>query len=273
MSRLQWLVCISSLASLASCTVNFTTVFTHGEGGWPCIRIPSITLCGGTLHAFAECRNRTGDGCIPTTKSHTTADKLASVTAGICYKSSSDDGATWSEIKQVVPGATQPTVACNTDSHLLLQYNVGTENKAVLSIDNGATWGPPYTVHLGGNDWAYVGPGRGLVLTSEKSPNPGRILLIGHHGAYEYDLVWYSDDAGQTYTVSETVLPKMDEAQLVELSDGRIMANMRNKHLNSCDCRAVAISSDGGKTFGNTTYDPTLISPVIYSYQSFTILC
>ena len=89
----------------------------------------------------------------------------------------------------------------------------------------------------------------------------------------QYDLVWYSDDAGQTYTVSETVLPKMDEAQLVELSDGRIMANMRNNHLNSCDCRAVAISSDGGKTFGNTTYDPTLISPVIYSYQSFTTLC
>ena len=47
------------------------------------------------------------------------------------------------------------------------------------------TWGSPYTVYLGENDWAYVGPGRGLVLTSEKSPTPGRILLIGHHGAYE----------------------------------------------------------------------------------------
>ena len=79
----------------------------------------------------------------------------------------------------------------------------------------------------------------------------------------QYDLVWYSDDVGQTYTLSETMLPKMDEAQLVELSDGHIMANMRNKHLNSCDCRAIAISSNGGKTFGNITYDPTLISPVM----------
>ena len=61
---------------------------------------------------------------MPTTKSHTTADKPASVTAGVCYKSSSDDGATWSEIKQVVAGATQPTVACITDNHLLLQCNV-----------------------------------------------------------------------------------------------------------------------------------------------------
>ena len=78
----------------------------------------------------------------------------------------------------------------------------------------------------------------------------------------QYDVVWYSDDGGITYTLSETVLKKMDEAQLVELSDGRVMANMRNDHLTSCDCRAVAISTDAGKSFGNITYDPALISPV-----------
>ena len=75
-------------------------------------------------------------------------------------------------------------------------------------------------------------------------------------------MVWYSDDGGKTYNLSQTVLEKMDEAQLVELSDGRVMANMRNDHLTSCDCRAVAISSDGGKSFGSITYDPALISPV-----------
>jgi Neuraminidase (sialidase) len=74
--------------------------------------------------------------------------------------------------------------------------------------------------------------------------------------------VWYSDDGGETYILSETVLEKMDEAQLVELSDGRVMPNMRNDHLTSCDCRAVAISTDGGKTFGDISYDPALISPV-----------
>ena len=49
----------------------------------------------------------------------------------------------------------------------------------------------------------------------------------------------------------------MDEAQLVELADGRVMANMRNDHLNaSCNCRAVSISTDGGATFGPITFDP-----------------
>ena len=80
--------------------------------------------------------------------------------------------------------------------------------------------------------------------------------------ASQYDLVWYSDDGGETYILSETVLEKMDEAQLVELSDGRVMANMRNDHLTSCDCRAVAISTNGGKTFGDISYDPSLVSPV-----------
>jgi hypothetical protein len=42
-------------------------VFTPGELGYPCIRIPSVSLSGDnmTLNAFAECRNFTGDGCSP----------------------------------------------------------------------------------------------------------------------------------------------------------------------------------------------------------------
>jgi sialidase-1 len=182
------------------------------------------------------------------------------VDAGICYKNSSDDGATWSRIWLVRVGATQPTVVCAGKS-LILQYSIGTTNEQITSQDSGATWSVPTSVVLGKYGWASVGPGRGIQL-SDKSPAPGRLLFIGHHGAYEYDLVWYSDDGGETYILSETVLEKMDEAQLVELSDGRVMPNMRNDHLTSCDCRAVAISTDGGKTFGDISYDPALISPV-----------
>ena len=79
---------------------------------------------------------------------------------------------------------------------------------------------------------------------------------------FQYDLVWYSDDGGKSYQLSETVLEKMDEAQLVEGRGGTVVANMRNNHLSSCDCRAVATSNNGGKSFGSISYDPTLISPV-----------
>ena len=47
----------------------------------------------------------------------------AAVDAGICYKRSSDDGASWGEIQQVKVGVTQPTVVCVGKS-LILQYNV-----------------------------------------------------------------------------------------------------------------------------------------------------
>ena len=125
------------------------------------------------------------------------------VDAGICYKNSSNDGATWSKIWQVKVGATQPTVVCDGNT-LILQYNVrvyaytlpnhvpilkrmqaGTTNEQITSRDSGATWGSPTSIVLGQYGWASVGPGRGIRLESEKSLMPGRLLFIGHHGAYE----------------------------------------------------------------------------------------
>ena len=55
------------IAKMNKFSLKSVNVFRHGEGGFPCIRIPAITRCGpnGTLHAFAECRTMIGDGCIP----------------------------------------------------------------------------------------------------------------------------------------------------------------------------------------------------------------
>ena len=55
------------IAQMNKFHLKSVNVFRHGEGGFPCIRIPAITRCGpkGTLHAFAECRTMRGDGCIP----------------------------------------------------------------------------------------------------------------------------------------------------------------------------------------------------------------
>lgn len=44
--------------------------------------------------------------------------------------------------------------------------------------------------------------------------------------------MWYTDDVGKTWTASNSMMKQMDEAQLVELEDGIVMANMRNQHLN-----------------------------------------
>eukprot|EP00043_Microstomoeca_roanoka_P014138 m.139278 g.139278 ORF g.139278 m.139278 type:complete len:179 (+) comp15940_c0_seq5:958-1494(+) len=136
-------------------------------------------------------------------------------------------------------------------------------NLQSVSTDYGLTWSPPVSLNnfLNAVVPSDVGPGVGLQL-SPQSKYAGRLLFIGHHGAYEYDSVWFSDDGGQTYQLSKTNFTSMDEAQLVELPDGRVLANMRNDHINNCSCRAISISEDGGASFGPVTFDPVLISPV-----------
>ena len=72
-------------------------------------------------------------------------------------------------------------------------------NLQIISTTTGASWGAPRDISrfLGphGQDSA-VGPGLGLQLTH--GAHAGRLLWIGHHGGYEYDVVWFSDDGGET---------------------------------------------------------------------------
>ncbi len=46
-------------------------------------------------------------------------------------------------------------------------------------------------------------------------------MWCGHWGVYNSTQVWYSDDNGQTYTLSTTVFDHMDECAVAELEDGR----------------------------------------------------
>ncbi len=75
---------------------------------------------------------------------------------------------------------------------------------------------------------------------------------------YQYATVWYSDDGGRSYNHSQTLLDGMNESELVEAPDGQILAAMRNRK----KYVGLSVSSDGGKTFSNVTYDHNLISPV-----------
>jgi sialidase-1 len=75
-------------------------------------------------------------------------------------------------------------------------------------------------------------------------------------------VVWYSDDMGGSYRVSGTVFPMFQECQVVELPGGRLLMNMRNSHLNSCDCRAQATSDDGGVSWSPVFFAPDLVEPV-----------
>lgn len=250
--------------AIADPPLNFTPVFTPHEGGYPCIRIPSLLLVGNkVLLAFAECRNFTGDGCRPAAAS---LSDTRNMNRDLCMKSSSDGGRTWSALAVIQRNAMQPTPVWDAvRGQVLLSFNRVSNglNLQMYSLDLGESWSTPVSIaaFLGPQGPYDVGPGVGLQL--QRGKHVGRLLFIGHHDAYEYDGVWYSDDGGATYNMSVANFSHMDEAQLVELPDGRVLASMRNNHLNAtCKCQALAVSTDGGASFGPVYYDPTLITPV-----------
>ena len=74
-------------------------------------------------------------------------------------------------------------------------------------------------------------------------------------------LIWFSDDHGETWVQSNTsdAFMGMGECQLVELSNGTVVINMRNE--NKQHRRAISMSLDGGASFGNIWYDPALPDP------------
>jgi sialidase-1 len=69
----------------------------------------------------------------------------------------------------------------------------------------------------------------------------------------------YSDDHGVTWHKGANVGDRMDENKTVELSDGRVLLNSRDNA--NQGYRKVAISTDGGATYGPVTQDTELPDP------------
>ncbi|MDO6142261.1 exo-alpha-sialidase [Paenarthrobacter aurescens] len=69
----------------------------------------------------------------------------------------------------------------------------------------------------------------------------------------------YSDDHGATWHKGANVGDRMDENKTVELSDGRVLLNSRDNA--NQGYRKVAISTDGGATYGPVTLDTELPDP------------
>ena len=260
------------------------SVFKHGEGGFPCIRAPSIVSTNsGVLVAFAMCRLYTGDGCKLTTQTYDTDNLNISDPpyAYACSKRSTDGGKTWSNLSfpfgKDYYSRIGASVYDSFNNQILFQSNVydQSSNESIyqlISTNDGLTWNNPpldigrlYLGDVGKNH--LIGPGNGLQLKN------GRILFVAHYEKQDTsndtaDRVWFSDDYGKTYKLSQTMINNMNEATMVQLNNGSVIINARNKIFvnSSCNgeahCRGVVISNDNGTTFGDPYPVPQLIGPV-----------
>jgi sialidase-1 len=136
------------------------------------------------------------------------------------------------------------------------------------SVDGGRTWSPSReitsAVKLPNWTWYATGPGSGIQI--EHGPHKGRLVIPCDHieaGADRYySHIIYSDDHGTTWKLGgSTPECRVNECEVVELTGGRLMLNMRN-YDRSKKNRQVAFSDDGGMTWREQHFDETLVEPI-----------
>jgi sialidase-1 len=146
-----------------------------------------------------------------------------------------------------------------SDSESAITAGKGKDTRRVLvfhSDDDGKTWTKPadITAAVKPADWGWyaTGPGVGIQLRGG-GPHAGRLVVPCDHSSAAYKdhrfgaHAIFSDDAGKTWKLGGAIRPAVNECQVVELTDGALLMNMRS--YNGKGCRAVADSRDGGQTW------------------------
>lgn len=150
-------------------------------------------------------------------------DRTSRDTRRIFVASSSDDGITWTQPREITPE---------------------------VKLANW-TW---YATGPGGGIQMTRGPRSGrLVIPCDH---------IEADTKHYYSHVIYSDDHGQNWKLGgSTPRSQVNECEIVELAGGRLMLNMRN-YDRTHHRRQVAISDDGGLTWADQRFDEALIEPI-----------
>ena len=247
-------------------------LFTSGHESYHTFRIPSIILTqAGSLLAFCEGRRR-GQG--------------DSGDIDILLRRSDNGGQTWSSIQTVWadPGNTcgNPCPVVDRQSgaiSLLLTHNLGTDVEHQIidgtsegtrtvwltrSENDGHTWSPPRnitgTTKKAHWTWYATGPGAGIQLRS------GRLVIPCDHieatSKKYFSHVIFSDDGGISWSLGGTTpQDQVNECEVVQLDDGRLLLNMRNYDRNQ-RTRAVSYSDDEGMSWSNLVRKDELIEPI-----------
>ena len=250
---------------------RFTEVYQAGEAGYHTFRIPSIIAArNGTLLAFAEARRE---------------DAADAGDIDLVVKRSRDGGGTWSPAQVVGDNGpntfgnpcplldrttgtiwllTTQNRGLDRERDILAGTSQGTRTVWVLkSTDDGGTWSAPVdittSVKRPGWTWYATGPGVGI------QTGGGRLVVPANHaeagtGVHRSHIV-YSDDGGAHWTLGASADAGTNESQIVELTGGRLMLNMRNHPPKPGNFRLVAISGDGGRTLSAAAPDRALIEP------------
>lgn len=263
---------ISSEEVHAASSFTEQELFNVNDGrGYGEYRIPSIAVTSnGTVLVVAEAR--TGGDQTPT---------------DLVLRRSTDGGNSFSANVILAPGKSQGYAEMNpmllaeengSRVHLLWsRWSWGNCQFFIrTSTDHGATWGPARDItsvldayktpgtakYFAGLSGAGMGPGHGFQMTNGVLVVPIYMTTYGWTNS-TVSLI-YSTDLGATWNAGQKVpnpsgFTKIHENMMIELSDGRLMTNMRNP---GSDYRAVSFSNGVNHTWSTPVSDTELIDPV-----------
>lgn len=270
-------LCLIGVKEMSAQGLEIQDLFVGGENGYHTYRIPSIIVTpSGAVLAFCEGRKNGGGD----------AGKI-----DLLMKRSEDGGKTWTEQTIVwddginTCGNPCPVVDEETGTiWMFLTWNLGgdhekqihlgtsTDTRRVFltsSTDDGKTWVKPVdlTNELKPSTWRWYATGPGVGIQVKNGQYKGRMVIPCDYSEVESDgktryggsHIVYSDDHGKTWLLGGTMYPKMNECQVVELSDGSLLMNSRSS---KCGTRAFAWSTDGGITWPKIEYNTPLPDPV-----------
>ena len=250
-------------------------LFHSGERGYETYRIPALAITDpGTILAFCAARVEPGDWS----------------DIDIALRRSLDGGKTWTPmsiiagegVKEPADSAV-PIVERDTGRiHFLYQVNYA-RVYTIFSNNDGETFSEPIDITPALEEfredypWQVIapGPGHGIRLRngrllvpiwmsdgSGKEMGPGN---LGHRPSVVATI--YSDDCGKTWKRGEIVLRHDEETFInpsehvaVELSDGRVMLNIRTESRRNR--RVITISNNGATGWSEPTFDEALFEPV-----------
>lgn len=274
-------------AAIAAEPPRFTNVFVAGQDGFPSIRIPSVVVTKkGTLLAIAEGRDRHVDQA--NNKLVLTRSTDGGMAWGMLQIIAADAPNCLNNPCAVVDQKSGRVIVMFQSYPANHRERDGTikpglegpdivRNYVISSDDDGVTWSrirdvTRTTKHRERVTTVASGPGIGIQL-QRNVRHLGRIIIPFNEGPFgQWNVLGvFSDDGGKTWQVGEPapgccvtnatgkITSLVNEVQMAELSDGRVMLNSRKWGGNAV--RKIAISHDACRTWSRIEEEPALCDP------------